>query len=104
MLDGGGVDLLRIIETQVAVLAAQSAALNAASASLFAVQRALAAGRNPDLDTFCTLIKQRDSIMTDQAAWQKVADRYFSPDEQVRWSQKLAQLPKKFDSGAYRAK
>lgn len=104
LLDGGGINLLRIIETQLDVLASQSAALNAASASLFAAQRALAAGRTIDLDTFCNLIKQGESIMTDQATWQKVADRYFSPDEQARWLEKLAQLPKNFDNDAYQAK
>lgn len=75
LLDAGGINLMRVIETQLASLAAQSAALTEASASLFAAQRVLAAGRELDLDSFCTLIKQGDQIMTNQDAWQAVADR-----------------------------
>lgn len=85
LLDGKALDLPRIIETQLAALAAQSTALAAASASLFAAQRALAAGRALDLDTFCTLIKQGATIMSTEAAWQQVYDRYYSPEEQAEW-------------------
>jgi MerR family transcriptional regulator, thiopeptide resistance regulator len=85
LLDGKTLDLPRIIETQLASLAMQNAALSQASASLFAAQRALAAGRALDLDTFCTLIKQEATIMTDQEAWQKVYDLYYSPEEQAEW-------------------
>lgn len=104
LLADGKIDLARVIETQLATLAAQSRALNQASASLFAAQQALAAGRPLDLDTFCTLIKQGETIMTNQDAWQKVADRYFTADEQANWKAKLAHVPPGFDNGAYQAK
>ncbi|MBC7506590.1 MAG: MerR family transcriptional regulator [Sandarakinorhabdus sp.] len=100
----GTLDLARIIETQLATLAAQSAALTQASASLFAAQQALAAGRDLDLDMFCTLIKQGETIMTDQDAWQKVADRYYTPEEQAHWREKMAHVPADFDGHAYQAK
>ncbi len=85
LLEGGAVDLPRIIEAQLESLAAQSKALTEASASLFAAQSALKAGRDLDLDTFCTLIQQGASIMTNESAWQKVYDRYYSPQEQAEW-------------------
>ena len=69
MLSGKDLDLPRVIEAQLAALAAQSAALTAASASLFVASHALAAGRCLDLDTFRTLIKQGETIMTTEAAW-----------------------------------
>ncbi len=104
LLDSRALDLPRIIETQLAVLAAQSAAITAASASLFAAQSALAAGRALDIETFCTLIKQGDQVMTEQAAWKGVIDRYYTPEEQAHWAAKMAQAPTDFDPASYQAK
>ncbi|MBC7504980.1 MAG: MerR family transcriptional regulator [Sandarakinorhabdus sp.] len=104
LLDSRALDLPRIIETQLASLAAQSAALTDASASLFAAQRALAAGETLDIDTFCTLIKQGATIMTDELAWKKVADRYYTPEEQARWAEKMQDVPAEFDQQDYQAK
>jgi hypothetical protein len=43
--------------------------------------------------------------MTDQTeAWQKVADRYYTPEEQARWREKMAAVPADFDQSAYQAK
>ena len=104
LLDGGAIDLPRVIEAQLASLAAQSKALTEASASLFKAQRALQAGRSLDLDTFCTLIKQGETIMMDEAAWKRVADRYYTPEEQAAWQEKMKALPPQFDQAAYAAK
>lgn len=104
LLDGGGIDLPRVIEAQLASLAAQSKALTEASASLFKAQRALQAGRNLDLDTFCTLIKQGETIMMDEAAWKRVADRYYTPEEQAHFAERMKSVPSDFDQAAYSAK
>lgn len=85
LLGGKALDLPRVIEAQLASLAAQSAALSQASHSLFDAQRSLAAGQDLDLETFCTLIKQGETIMTNQDAEQKVYGRYYSPKEQAEW-------------------
>ncbi len=104
LLNDGVVDLPRIIAAQLESLAAQSKALTEASASLFAAQRALLAGRALDLDTFCTLIKQGETIMMDEAAWKRVADRYYTPEEQAHWAEKMkAAVPAGFDQAAYSA-
>jgi len=103
LLDSRALDLPRIIETQLASLAAQSAALTEASASLFTAQRALAAGHTLDLDTFCTLIKQGATIMTSEQAWKKVADRYYTPDEQAHWAEAMRHVPVGFDQAGYQA-
>lgn len=42
--------------------------------------------------------------MTDQTAWQKVADRYYTAEDQARWRQKMGALPNDFDPNAYQAK
>jgi DNA-binding transcriptional MerR regulator len=98
-------DLDRLIATQVADLTARRASIDDALAGLRAAQGALTADATIDIDTFCTLIKQGEKTMTEQTeAWQKVADRYFTPEEQARWRQKLETLPTNFDGGAYQAK
>ncbi len=97
-------DLDRLIAAQVAELMARRAAVDEALAGLRAAQGALARGEAIDLDTFCTLIKQGETTMTDQAAWQKVADRYFTPEEQAHWREKMAAVPADFDQNAYQAK
>lgn len=33
--------------------------------------------------------------------WKKVADRYFSPEEQAHWAERMSALPAGFDSEAY---
>lgn len=105
LLDGGCIDLPRVIEAQLASLAAQSKALTDASASLYAAQRALKAGRSLDLDTFCTLIKQGETIMMDEAAWKRVADRYYSPEDQAHFADRMqASTPAGFDQASYSAK
>ncbi len=42
--------------------------------------------------------------MTDEAAWKKVADRYYSAEDQARWGEKMSALPTDFDPAAYQAK
>ena len=98
-------DLDRLIATQLADLTARRASIDDALAGLRAAQRALTADATIDIGTFCTLIKQGERTMTDQtAAWKKVADRYFTEEDQARWRQKLDTLPAGFDGGAYQAK
>ena len=103
LLGSAALDLPRIIEAQLTALAAQSAALTAASQSLFAAQRALAAGRALDIDTFCTLIKQGETIMTDKANWQPVLDRYYTPEKQAEWAALKERAVTGFDMHAYAA-
>ena len=37
----------------------------------------------------------------EQENWKKVADRYFSPEEQARWAERMPGGPADFDSDAY---
>ena len=93
LLGGGGIDLGRLIGAQLAQLDAERRDLDAASRALKAAQAALAAGRLPDLDSFCDLIKQGAKTMTDADAWKTIADRYYSPEEQARWAERMKQTP-----------
>ena len=86
LIGAHGLDLGRLIAAQLAQLDADRRANSTPHrARLKAAQAALAAGlRLPDLDSFCDLIKQGAKTMTDAEAWQKVADRYYTPEEQAR--------------------
>lgn len=99
-------DVDRLIATQLADLTARRASIDEAMTGLRAAQNALTADATIDIDTFCTLIKQGERIMTNQtAAWKKVADRYFTEEEQANWREKkTAMMTADFDFGAYQTK
>ena len=97
-------DLDRLIAAQLADLTARRRNIEEALAGLRAAQAALARDEPLDLDTFCQLIKQGEKTVTDEAAWKKVADRYFTEEEQARWEAKRAMLPRNFDFAGYQAK
>lgn len=97
-------DLDRLIAAQVIDLTARRAAIDEALAGLRAAQAALADDAALDLETFCTLIKQGEKTVSNEAAWKKVADRYFTAEEQARWREKMAAVPAGFDNDAYQAK
>ncbi len=85
LLGSPGLDLARLIEAQLEALDVERDRIDEARAALLAARARLAAGRAVDIDTFCTLIKQGETAMTSEAAWQKVYDRYYSPEEQAEW-------------------
>lgn len=101
----GWLDLDRLIAAQLDDLTARRTIIDEALAGLRAAQGALGRGEAIDLDGFCTLIKQGETTMTDDTAWQKVADRYFTADEQARWRErKMSSVPADFDFDGYQAK
>ena len=103
LLGPGSLDLARLIDAQLDSLDVERDRIDEAQAALRAARARLAAGRALDIDTFCTLIKQGEQAMTDQAAWKKVADRYFSAEDQARWAEKMAAVPTDFDQQHYQA-
>jgi DNA-binding transcriptional MerR regulator len=104
MLGGKRLDLARLIDAQLDTLAVERDRIDEATATLRTARQRLDAGRALDIDTFCTLIKQGETAMADEAAWKKVADRYFTPEEQAHWAErKRALIPAGFDGDAYQA-
>ena len=85
LLGGRGMDLARLIDAQLDALDVERDRIDEAAAVLRAARARLAAGRALDIDTFCTLIKQGEKAMNEQAQWKKVVDRYYSPEDQARW-------------------
>ncbi len=99
----GEIDLARLIGIQIDELIARRAHIDGALTGLRAARAAIARGDTLDIDRFCTLIKQGETTMTTEAEWKKVADRYFTPEEQARWREKMGALPAGFDQAAYQA-
>jgi DNA-binding transcriptional MerR regulator len=91
-------DLARLIDAQLEVLAARQSEIAEARALLVSVKSRIDRGEPVDAATFCSLIRQGDAVMEDEN-WKKVADRHFSPEEQAHWAERQPQAG--FDQEAY---
>jgi DNA-binding transcriptional MerR regulator len=97
------VDLERIVDAQLEAIAARTAELQQAKALLLSVKSRIGRSEPVDVATFCSLIKQGNVIMETES-WKKVADRYFSPEQQAHWAERMKDAPASFDSTAYNQK
>ncbi|HEV2866703.1 MAG TPA: MerR family transcriptional regulator [Allosphingosinicella sp.] len=93
-------DLAALIAAQLEAIEAQEQALAEAKALLLTVKSRIDRGEPIDVATFCSLISHGDSIM-EAENWKKVADRYFSPEEQAHWAERMKDMPPGFDQNAY---
>lgn len=102
VLEGRNVDLSRLISAQVEALDARQAALAEAKRLLSAAKSRVDRGEPLDAATLCSLIKSGTTMM-EHENWRAVADRYFSPEEQARWAEKMP-APGTFDQESYSRK
>jgi DNA-binding transcriptional MerR regulator len=93
-------DLAALIDAQLALIDRREAELQEARALLTTVKSRIDRGEPVDAATFCSLIRHGDRIMETED-WKRVADRYFSPEEQARWAERMADVPGDFDPAAY---
>jgi MerR family transcriptional regulator, thiopeptide resistance regulator len=93
-------DLARLIEAQLEALAARQSEIAEARQLLLSVKSRIDRGEPVDVATFCSLIRQGDAVM-EHENWKKVADRYFSAEEQAEWAEQMSALPGDFDQAAY---
>jgi len=93
-------DLVRLIDAQLEALAARQTEIAEARALLLSVKSRIDRGEPVDAATFCSLIRQGDAVM-EHENWKKVADRYFTPEEQAHWAERMADVPAGFDHEAY---
>jgi DNA-binding transcriptional MerR regulator len=100
LLDRRPVDLGRLIGAQLEALDAQAATIAAARRLLQTAKSRVDRGEPLDAATLCSLIRSGSTTM-EQDNWKKVADRYFSPEEQARWAEKMKDMPTGFDPEAY---
>src|SRR5205814_1420525 len=96
----GALDLKALIEAQLRTIEERKAELDEARTLLLSVKSRIDRGEPVDAETFCSLIRQGDRIMEAQD-WKKVTDRYFSPEEQARWAEKMKDTPVEFDQAEY---
>lgn len=100
MLGDRQVDLARLISAQLHEIDARAAEMAEARTLLVTVQSRIDRGEPIDVATLCSLIRQGETTMETEN-WQKVTDRYFSPEEKARWADKMAEVPGDFDQQAY---
>jgi DNA-binding transcriptional MerR regulator len=93
-------DLKALIAAQLEAIAARAAELEEARTLLLAVQSRIDRGEPVDAATFCSLIKNGDAIM-EAESWKKVADRYYTPEEQAHWAERMKEMPAGFDQADY---
>ena len=96
-------DLAALIDAQLATISDRQAELSEAKALLLSVKSRIDRGEPVDAATFCSLIHHRETIMQEKD-WKAVADRYFSPEEQERWADKMKDVPAGFDQADYSRK
>ncbi|HEV2817938.1 MAG TPA: MerR family transcriptional regulator [Allosphingosinicella sp.] len=93
-------DLVRLIDAQLEALEARRSEISEARALLLSVKSRIDRGEPVDVATFCSLIRQGDAVM-EHENWKKVADRYFTPEEQAHWGERMADVPAGFDQEVY---
>jgi DNA-binding transcriptional MerR regulator len=96
----GNMDLGAIVDAQLKVIEERKAELDQARALLLSVKSRIDRGEPVDAATFCSLIRQGDKIM-EAHDWKKVTDRYFSKEEQARWTETMKDVPAEFDQAEY---
>ena len=100
LFDGRPVDLERLLRAQIETIDAQVRELVAARAHLHTALSRVDRGEPLDAETLCSLIRDGESIMKDDN-WTAIADRYFSPEEQAEWRERMADIGDCFDQEAY---
>jgi len=93
-------DLAALIDAQLEALASRQAEIEEAKALLLLVKSRIDRGEPVDAATFCSLIRQGDAVM-EHENWKKVLDRYYSPEEQAHWAERM---PAGFDQQDYSRK
>jgi DNA-binding transcriptional MerR regulator len=96
-------DLRRLVAAQLEAIEAKAAELAAARELLLSVKSRIDRGEPIDAATFCSLIRNGDAVM-EAESWKKVADRYFTPEEQEQWADRMKDVPADFDPDAYNRK
>jgi DNA-binding transcriptional MerR regulator len=96
-------DLKALIAAQLEAIAARAAELAEAKALLLAVQSRIDRGEPVDAATFCSLIRNGDAVM-EAENWKKVADRYYTAEEQAHWAERMKDVPADFDQQEYSRK
>lgn len=101
LFDRKPIDLQALLGAQRARLAEQAGEIASAIALIDSALSRIGRGEPLDAATLCSLIRDGETVMTNQAqAWKDVVDRYYTPEEQAEWRQRMAGAPE-FNQEAY---
>lgn len=92
--------LAALVDAQLEALRRQRESLDAALAGLRAARERLDHGGSLDIEALCELIRCGDSTMN-PADWTTLIDRYYTPEEQAHWRDRMAAAPAGFDQEGY---
>lgn len=102
LFNGKAIDLARLLRAQIESIDDKARDLATAKAHLQTALSRIDRGEQLDAETLCSLIRDGESIMeTDN--WAAITDRYFTPDEQAEWRERMALVGGDFDQEAYGA-
>ncbi len=101
---GHSVDLLAMLTAQLKMLDEETAQIDSARQIIrFAMSR-LDDGERIDAATFCTLIESGQRMTNQEPReWQAITDRYFSPEERVKWATAWQLIGADVDARSYDA-
>lgn len=97
-------DLAELVDAQLETLAAQAKEISDAQSLLRVVRSRIDRGEPIDVATFCSLIQQGNRDMSEQERWNRVTDRFFTPEQKERFAAQMAKVPDGFDQADYSAK
>ncbi len=104
LFSGHNVDLLAMLTAQLKMLDEETAQIDSARQIIrFAMSR-LDDGERIDAATFCTLIESGQRMTNQEPReWQAITDRYFSPEERVKWATAWQLIGADVDARSYDA-
>ena len=100
VLTGKPIDLGHLIAAQLEALDAQAGTIADARRLLLSAKSRIDRGEPLDAATLCSLIRTGDTMM-EAENWKKVTDRYFTPEQQAEWAERMGEMPADFDQRAY---
>jgi DNA-binding transcriptional MerR regulator len=103
MTAGRRVDLRSIVAAQIEMLEDRERAIATARTLLESILSRIDRSEPIDVATFCSLIRQRETAMTQQK-WDEVTSRYMTTGQRQALDVAVAALPADFDNEAHNAK
>ena len=101
LLDRKPIDLAALLSAQRSRLAGQANEIADAITLIDSALSRIGRGEPLDAATLCSLIRDGENLMTDQAqAWKEVVDQYYTPEQQAEWREQMTGAPE-FSQGAY---
>lgn len=101
LFDRKPIDLAALLSAQRGRLAEQAVEIGEAIALIDSALSRIGRGEPLDAATLCSLIRDGDKVMTDQAkAWKEVVDNYYTDEQQAEWRERMAAAPE-FNQEAY---